>query len=83
MRRTYNAIFVGTGVQPLVPLLETTSLRSMETVLRREPNAIAIVARDGSRVAMRGADPTNQPTTGTRCWHRPKFDRSRFNRRQP
>jgi DNA-binding transcriptional LysR family regulator len=46
MRRTYNAIFVGAGVQPPVPLLETTSTRSMETVLRREPNAIAIVARD-------------------------------------
>ena len=46
MRRTYNAIFVGAGVQPPVPLLETTSMRSMEAVLRREPNAIAIVARD-------------------------------------
>jgi DNA-binding transcriptional LysR family regulator len=46
MRRTYNAIFVGAGVQPPVPLLETTSLRSMETVLRHEPNAIAILARD-------------------------------------
>lgn len=46
MRRTYNAIFVGAGVQPPVPLLETTSARSVETVLRREPNAIAIVARD-------------------------------------
>ena len=46
MRRTYNAIFVGAGVQPPVPLLETTSLRSMETVLKREPNAVAIMARD-------------------------------------
>ncbi|MEP6791722.1 MAG: LysR substrate-binding domain-containing protein, partial [Ramlibacter sp.] len=46
MRRTYNAVFVGAGVQPPVPLLETTSLRSMETVLRHEPNAIAILARD-------------------------------------
>jgi len=46
MRRTYNAIFVGAGVQPPVPLLETTSLRSMETVLRTEPNAISILARD-------------------------------------
>lgn len=46
MRRTYNAIFVGAGVQPPVPMLETTSLRSMETVLRSEPNAIAIMARD-------------------------------------
>lgn len=46
MRRTYNAIFVGAGVQPPVPLLETTSHRSMETVLRREPNAVAILSRD-------------------------------------
>jgi DNA-binding transcriptional LysR family regulator len=46
MRRTYNAIFVGAGVQPPVPLLETTSIRSMETVLRTEPNAISILARD-------------------------------------
>lgn len=46
MRRTYNAIFVGAGVQPPVPMLETTAIRSMETVLRTEPNAIAILARD-------------------------------------
>ena len=46
MRRTYNAIFVGAGVQPPVPILETTSIRSMETVLRTEPNAISILARD-------------------------------------
>ena len=46
MRRTYNAIFVGAGVQPPMPMLESTSIRSMETVLRTEPNAIAILARD-------------------------------------
>ena len=46
MRRTYNAIFVGAGVQPPVPMLETTSLRSIEAVLRREPNAISILSRD-------------------------------------
>jgi DNA-binding transcriptional LysR family regulator len=46
MRRTYNAIFVGAGVQPPVPMLETTSIRSMESVLRTEPNAISILARD-------------------------------------
>jgi hypothetical protein len=33
-------------VQPPVPMLETTSIRSMETVLRTEPNAISILARD-------------------------------------
>ncbi len=46
MRRTYNAIFVGAGVQPPVPMLESTSIRSMEMVLRTEPNAITILARD-------------------------------------
>ncbi|OUL98260.1 hypothetical protein A8M77_32500 [Variovorax sp. JS1663] len=46
MRRTYNAVFVGAGVQPPTPMLETTSIRSMETVLRSEPNAITIFARD-------------------------------------
>lgn len=46
MRRTYNAIFVGAGVQPPLPILETTSLRAIETVLRQEPNAITIFARD-------------------------------------
>jgi DNA-binding transcriptional LysR family regulator len=46
MRRTYNAIFVGAGVQPPVPMLETTSIRSIEAVLRSEPNAIALMPRD-------------------------------------
>lgn len=46
MRRTYNAIFVGAGVQPPLPILETTAIRSMEMVLRQEPNAITIFARD-------------------------------------
>ena len=46
MRRTYNAVFVGAGVQPPMPILETTSLRGIEMVLRQEPNAITIFARD-------------------------------------
>lgn len=46
MRRTYNAVFVGAGVQPPLPILETTSLRSIEMVLRREPNGITMFARD-------------------------------------
>lgn len=46
MRRTYNAIFVGAGVQPPVPMLETTSIRSIEAVLRSEPNAVVILPRD-------------------------------------
>lgn len=46
MRRTYNAVFVGAGVQPPLPILETTAIRSIEMVLRQEPNAITIFARD-------------------------------------
>lgn len=46
MRRIYNALFVGAGVQPPVPMLETASIRSIETVLRTEPNAVAILPRD-------------------------------------
>lgn len=46
MRRTYNAIFVGAGAQPPLPLMETISLRSTETVMRNEPNAITILPRD-------------------------------------
>lgn len=46
MRRTYNAVFVGAGVQPPVPMLESTSIRTLETALRDEPNAISILARD-------------------------------------
>ncbi|WP_454914372.1 hypothetical protein [Variovorax gossypii] len=32
--------------QPPLPILDTTAIRSIETVLRQEPNAITIVARD-------------------------------------
>jgi DNA-binding transcriptional LysR family regulator len=46
MRRMYNTIFVTAGVQPPVPIMETISIRSMETVLGTEPNAIAILPRD-------------------------------------
>jgi hypothetical protein len=46
MRRTFNAIFLGAGVQPPSPVVETSSLKSMETVLRRETNAVTILARD-------------------------------------
>lgn len=46
MRRTYNAIFVGAGVQPPLPILETTSVRSMESVLRLASNAITILPRE-------------------------------------
>jgi DNA-binding transcriptional LysR family regulator len=46
MRRLYNTIFVTAGVPPPVPIMETISVRSMETVLGAEPNAIAILPRD-------------------------------------
>ena len=46
MRRTFNAIFLGAGVQPPSPIVETWSLRSIDTVLRREANAVTILARD-------------------------------------
>jgi DNA-binding transcriptional LysR family regulator len=46
MRRLYNTIFVTAGVQPPIPIMETISIRSMETVLGLEPNAIAILPRD-------------------------------------
>jgi DNA-binding transcriptional LysR family regulator len=46
MRRLYNTIFVTAGVQPPVPIMETISVRSMETVLSTEPNAVAILPRD-------------------------------------
>jgi DNA-binding transcriptional LysR family regulator len=46
MRRLYNTIFVTAGVQPPIPIMETISIRSMETVLGVEPNAIAILPRD-------------------------------------
>ncbi len=46
MRRTYNAMFIAAGLQPPRPILESLSGRSVETVLRLEPNAIAVLARD-------------------------------------
>jgi len=46
MRRLYNTIFITAGVQPPLPIMETISVRSMETVLSSEANAIAILPRD-------------------------------------
>jgi DNA-binding transcriptional LysR family regulator len=46
MRRTYNAIFVGAGVQPPAPTVETLSLRSVETALRVDSNAVTILPMD-------------------------------------
>lgn len=54
MRRAYNAVFIGAGVQPPVPMLESMSLRSVEMVLRTEPNAISILARDTVAELARG-----------------------------
>ncbi len=56
MRRTFNTIFVGSGVQPPLPMVETTSLKCIETVLRSMPNAVTILARDlGTELSATGA----------------------------
>ena len=46
MRRTFNTIFLSAGVQPPSPVVETTSLRTIETVLRQLPNGVTILAKD-------------------------------------
>ncbi|MBP0625200.1 LysR family transcriptional regulator [Cupriavidus consociatus] len=46
LRRTFNAVFTGAGLQPPVPILESVSVRSIGTVPRMNPNAITILARD-------------------------------------
>jgi DNA-binding transcriptional LysR family regulator len=48
MRRTFNTIFLSAGVEPPAPMVETVSLKVIETVLRYEPHAITILARDVS-----------------------------------
>ena len=48
MRRTFNTIFLSAGVEPPAPIVETVSIKTIETVLRYEPNAITILARDVS-----------------------------------
>jgi hypothetical protein len=55
MRRTFNSIFVGAGVQPPLPMVETMSLKSIETVLRNAesrtqfPSCCAAVAGTDSQ----------------------------------
>lgn len=46
MRRTFSTIFLSVGVQPPSPIVETTSLRTIETVLRNMPNGVTILAKD-------------------------------------
>jgi DNA-binding transcriptional LysR family regulator len=46
MRRTFSAIFLSAGVQPPSPVVETTSLRTIETALRHLPNGVTILAKD-------------------------------------
>lgn len=46
MRRTFSTIFLSVGVQPPSPIVETTSLRTIETVLRNVPNGVTILAKD-------------------------------------
>lgn len=55
MRRTFSAMFLSAGVQPPVPIAETTSLRGIETVMGLEPASITLLARDvGLEMASRG-----------------------------
>jgi DNA-binding transcriptional LysR family regulator len=56
MRRLYNTIFVTAGVQPPFAIMETISVRSMETVLVSQPNAIAILPRDVVDELFKGGD---------------------------
>ena len=46
MRRTFSAMFLSAGVQPPSPIVETMSLRTIETVLRNVPNGVTILAKD-------------------------------------
>jgi len=46
LRRTFSAIFLSAGVQPPSPIVETVSLRTIETVLRNVPNGVTILAKD-------------------------------------
>lgn len=46
MRRTFSAMFLSAGVQPPSPVVETMSLRTIETVLRQLPNGVTILAKD-------------------------------------
>lgn len=46
MRRTFSTIFLSAGVQPPSPIVETMSLRTIETVLRHMPNGVTILAKD-------------------------------------
>lgn len=56
MRRTFNALFLSAGVQPPPPLMETISIRAIETVLRLEPNSVTILAHDvAADMTLRGS----------------------------
>lgn len=46
MRRTFTAMFLSAGVQPPSPVVETMSLRTIETVMRHLPNSVTILSRD-------------------------------------
>ena len=56
MRRTFNALFLSAGVQPPPPIMETISIRAIETVLRQEPNSVTILASDvAADMTLRGS----------------------------
>lgn len=69
MRRTFNAIFLGAGVAPPAPIVETSSLKTIESVLRREPNAVTILARDVA--AEIGLDGSCAPLPYALSWNLP------------
>ncbi|MDM0066877.1 LysR substrate-binding domain-containing protein [Variovorax sp. J31P207] len=69
MRRTFNAIFLGAGVAPPAPMVETSSLRTIEAVLRSERNAITILARDVAGEI--GQDGTCAPLSYALSWNLP------------
>ncbi len=46
MRRTFTAMFLSAGVQPPPPVVETMSLRTIETVMRHLPNGVTLLAKD-------------------------------------
>lgn len=46
MRRTFTTTFLTAGVQPPSPIVETMSMRTIETVLRNVPNGVTILAKD-------------------------------------
>ncbi len=55
MRQTVDTIFIGAGVPPPVPAVETASLRAIECAFRSLPNGVTVLASDlGERLSEAG-----------------------------